>query len=1153
MTNDSGQQNRFQIKRRRWPLLLTAVAVCVIALWVVAGYFLDAGLYKPMVTKAIAKATGLPVTIGDLNIDVFPEARVRANRIDIGEGDFHASVDSVKATVRLKDLFSLRVTIPEVRIQGVSAVVPQTLTGLSEKYHALRFASSPDSNAKGTKVSIGLIHTEGAKIYRGVGPTPVALVDIEVRDPTSPAIAVKMTSQLPSLGPSPRLTTDLTLSRSEGVKGVAGIQGTIRLDGVRLDELAEGEGAPKATLAATVTVDGKSAEDIAFAIAGQVTPEPGEPAAVEAIAGPFTAKAWWQNDKLIVNDLDWRSPGLTWTGDFTRAPDGDIACNFPVATFNEASLGPLLALLPKTEVRLRASTGAKLEAKDLLIGMTREGQLRFVKGAASFSGIGVDHRGAEALSSVRGGLELKEGVIQITRVEADGMSFTGTAKPDLGARTVAVDLSGELELTRKRLSPFLELEAVSKLGGTVTLKHIAATFAPGQGVPPDLVIEGSLAKGSAEVESAQFRDSVSGMKMDFVTRPEAIFTNGIANSKMLGAISCEGSYRFKTGTWEGALTTDVPRVVSAFLKSDDQKRKIGPIVASYGDAPFKVTCVLPQGKATAVTISLARSVEPPLQAEVQFTRGKEGLTLGAITATTRLPLTAFAHLLPPTIVTAGSMPISFSRSPQEQAFRVQADLTDCTLEAGAYVSKKKGGVCNIEVRGEAAPGNWTAQTLLIDLLGQKVQGKMANADIVFDKVDLQLESLAGLLSRGAKAYGRVTGSFATALTKLDLNLNNVGLFLTPELGLDSITGSVGLAGGQWSARDLRVKSANSDCVLNGETEPAGWRGTLTGAKLDVNAIQALADQAKAFTGKKPETKEVEPSKTTAGNLVVEIDSVFYRRARIDKLRADVQLLPAVTHVRNLKAQPYAGWVTGALDLVKANGETPPYADIDLTLDGVDARIIDGLSTKEPRNFTGALSGKIRLQVPTGDGVEPINGVTGTVRITGQNGSLGKMGLATKALAVLRATELIRLRMPSLKDEGLLYDTLACSVGMDKGVMSIEKFELLNTSLSAEAEGRIDFPRLDTDVRIRVHPLEAVTGLVEGVPILGQAVNQVTKQGGLLLVAKGSPYEPSVRFEGTGTTEAVTEEVKEATKKSGTALKDTVKKTAEDAINRLLGR
>ena len=1103
-----------------------------------------------MAIKAIADATGLPVTIDELNIDIIPTPCVRARRIEIGEKDFRASVDSVRATVRLRDLLSGRVTIPEIVLTGVTVTTPEALTQLSAKYHMLKFTSSSGEAGKSGKVSIGEIQLHGARVLRGAGADPAAIVDLEVRNPISETIGITAHATLPTLGKSPQVRLGLTLSRTEGVKGITGIQGSFNLDGVQLAELVEGENAPKATLSAEASITGKTAEDIAFLVSGQVEPAPGEPAEVQAIAGPFTAKAWWKQDQFIVNDLSWRAPGLTWTGDFTRSPEGEVACNFPEILFNQASLAPLLGLIPKSDIHLSATSGAKLEGRDLLMGITKDGQYRFVKGTVSASGVRVEHKGVEALTHVSADIELKEGVVQVTRLAADGVTLSGTAKPDLGERSLALELAGQVELSRKRLSPFLELAAVPKLEGLVVLKRVAATIAPGKGIPRDLVIEGALTKGSVQVETAQYHDTISGIRVDFVTVPGSITTKAAGASKLLGTLSCDGAYQVKSASWDGTINADTAQVVAAFLKTADQKRVVGPLVAQYGDAPFRVTCELPQAKADALTIAVSRTADPPLQGEVRFANSQEGLKLGSITAKTVLPVNSFAHVLPPAMETSGSIPISFVRTVENQTFQAQADLTDCSMKAGRYISKKSGAKAAIDVRGQTLDGAWAANSLLITLLDQQLQAKMADGDIAFDKLDVRLEALAGLLSNGAKARGRITGSAHTAPAKFDLTLSEVGVSLTPELGLDSVSGAVAFAGSQWTVRDLRVHSANSECAVTGKADANGWHGAITGAKLDVNAIQALADEAKAVTGAKKEpSDEPAPSKGFSGDLTVDIDSVFYRRARFDKFHADMQVRPGITRLRNMKTQPYSGWVTGAIDFVSAKPGAKAMVDLDLTLDSIDARIIDAISTKEPRNYTGTLSGKVRLQMPTGEGVDPINGATGTIRIAGQNGSLGKMGIATKALGVLRAVELIRLRMPSLKDEGLLYDTLACSLSLDSGVMTIEKFELANTSLAANAEGVLDFPRLESDARIRVHPLEAVTGLVEDVPLIGKAVTGISKQGGLLLLVKGSPYEPTIRFEGTG----ATEEVREATKKGGAALKDTVKKTAGDAINRLLGR
>jgi uncharacterized protein YhdP len=136
-------------------------------------------------------------------------------------------------------------------------------------------------------------------------------------------------------------------------------------------------------------------------------------------------------------------------------------------------------------------------------------------------------------------------------------------------------------------------------------------------------------------------------------------------------------------------------------------------------------------------------------------------------------------------------------------------------------------------------------------------------------------------------------------------------------------------------------------------------------------------------------------------------------------------------------------------------------------------------------------------------------MTGRIEYTALNGSYGKAGMGTKVLTAFRATELVRLRMPRLRDEGLVFDESHARLNFQNGVMNIELFDALSTSHAILAEGKVDFARDESDVFVQVHLLESVTGVLGKVPVVGQLTEALRSQSGLRFRVAGPVANPQV--------------------------------------------
>jgi hypothetical protein len=367
-----------------------------------------------------------------------------------------------------------------------------------------------------------------------------------------------------------------------------------------------------------------------------------------------------------------------------------------------------------------------------------------------------------------------------------------------------------------------------------------------------------------------------------------------------------------------------------------------------------------------------------------------------------------------------------------------------------------------------------------------------------------------LLKDAASAKGRIEGYIATAPTELELTLHGVGVQISDALAIDAIDGGVAYRDGYPALRNVTMQGANSSCVINAGKQGNEWTGTLKGEKFDANAFIRLMDELQAFLATKEETEDslvvvAAPDDSFKGQFEVGVDQVYYERGRLDFVRAKAQFDDTGIHIRDLSCRPYTGQLTGKVDVLRS-GDDQQDIDVDVAFENIDAQIIDDMLLAEPRGLRGAMSGRFVLSAPMKPAREAVREASGELVWAASNGSFGQMGWATRLLTVLRTTEVFALRLPNLRDEGLIYDTCSGKLVMDTGVIRFEEAALKSPSYTMGASGTIDYALDATNIRVRVEPLESVDRIVSRVPILRDVVGAATSLVSVPIRITGSPND-----------------------------------------------
>lgn len=230
----------------------------------------------------------------------------------------------------------------------------------------------------------------------------------------------------------------------------------------------------------------------------------------------------------------------------------------------------------------------------------------------------------------------------------------------------------------------------------------------------------------------------------------------------------------------------------------------------------------------------------------------------------------------------------------------------------------------------------------------------------------------------------------------------------------------------------------------------------------------------------------------------------YGRGELSDVVATVTVSSEAIDIHNASAHSATGNISGTAQIGRGEDR---LLTADFHFDRIDGSLFDEMFFDEARGFHGLFSGDVELAAPIADPKAMIASTTGTVSWNAVDGSFGKLGFATKLLAALKTVDMINLRVPSFRDEGLTYDTFDGSLEFADGTMALADVVLDGHAYEIEATGQVDFKADESDIDVYIQVLESVSNVVEKVPVLGKATTRITTDlVGVNVHMDGSPYD-----------------------------------------------
>ena len=1125
-------------------MLIVALIAAYIASWLA-----NVDQYRPQIIESIESAIDRPASIGELTLSVLPVPCVTAHDIRIGNDSLYTTIEEVTLYTKLLPLLKKEAHVTSVRIHNAAIHLPEAPEDIRREINAIEYTSS----GKGKwSVTIDRVYAPTTSMYLGTSDQPALTGAVDVRDLLETDITVHVDTEVPIVGADARLDGDLHLTLQPGQAVSVGIQGNARLRDIDTTTLVRSSALPP-SLATIEAVDilRTNTNAFTFSVKGESAPTGERAQELRALAGTFTASAAFSDGAFTLRDLAWRAPGLEFDAEVATHNDGSFTSLVKHGAVSADGIKAFFVLNPVAAFTIQPDATAKLTVTNLTAERDTENAMRFVRGDIAFNGVNlVVEDGAKAYSGFSGEATIDDGTILIDRLSGEGITIQGTVIPNLDTGETVFDVSAKTELTRERLMGMVSSDAIQSAGGTITLQQIKGTVKPGEGVPADLYVEGTLTGGHLTLDTPQWPDTFRDITAHVEAQTGAIETRITAVSDTIGDIKCNGVYALDARQWKGTVTGDVSKIDLPSVEGATREVALG-ILDAYALSTFNITAVLPSPNQKAIVLHVMREgTDPALTSNIVFAPSDDGWTMGRLDIAATIPSQTITPMLSEGMRVTGPMDVQFSQSIEQERFNATIDLARATAYVGTYLTKQPGDVFQVAVGGAATEDLWETETIDIGVLGETIRGRLDGARFLVDALDLDVAALAPLLPEGGTAHGRITGNVATEPTAARLDLNNIGFALSPELAIDSVNGPLILRDGYVTCDGLTIRGANSDCVLNARRVRDEWRGDIKGSQLDLNALDILIDaynafQAEGTTGETGTATTTESAEPFVGQFAVDLDSLLYRRARVERVKGTLVATGTEYLVRDFSFRPYSGSVEGMISYTLATepgGEGRFIAD--MTLDGADLRLIDEVAFPEPRNLQGAMTGKVFLEMPIGEAGARYDGINGRVEFSGRNGSLGSLGMADKVLWALRTTELLHGRM-SFKDSGLSYDTINGSADIRNGVIQLNTIVLERPAYRMTTIGSINLPAWQTEALVHVQLIEK--GLTDLVKV--NEYQDIEKKGGIRILLTGPPDEPDVKMSFGGPVDKITDEVIAAMKTTGDLFGDLVGGAANELIDK----
>lgn len=699
---------------------------------------------------------------------------------------------------------------------------------------------------------------------------------------------------------------------------------------------------------------------------------------------------------------------------------------------------------------------------------------------------------------VTGAIAMSGGVLEITELTGAGSQLSGTATPD--AHWERWTFSGEFtsDLANPLWKPLIPAGALTLTQGTLVCTKLAGVFTAPD-LPEALELEATINNLAADVHATSYNDQIAAENIKLTASDTGIHAELTGRSSVFGPVSATGRMALATRDIEGEITLHPAR--AGILPPTYREGTTGAMLADLGALPLQVDYSHGGG-----LLRFTAEDPYPLSGTLRVTPPQTGGAPFSLTATAAVPMARLEPYLPG-LDASGTMQVHFSVSPEDGSVLARADATATDIQ-WSILRKRPGfdAVVALDGRWEAKGPAFTRGHLRAG--NESIDFDVAAAAIDTGDFSLDLASFGPLLPPGMSLAGGLRGRYGREPGELALLFEDATLALESAAPPLTANGPARWDAGDWTLDGLELALEKSRGALNAGRRDGTWSGELHAERFTIDELIQLYQSYDSLDI--PDGGATAPSRPT-GVLRVTADRLDWVEASVEDARWTVESTPRRITLGGASFVYGEGTGAGQVVYTPARAERPAAVEAELRLNKMDAGLLEGILLDEARGLKGLIDGAAALSFPLRpESPSVLHDMNGTIRFEAFDGTLGKAGLATKLLTALRTTDILRLKLPQLRDRGLTFEELAGHIEIESGVLRLERFAMADTTYILEANATFDFPEDTAEGEVDIQILEGVTGIARRIPILGEAANLVNKVFGVPIKIVGPASDPAFR-------------------------------------------
>lgn len=699
--------------------------------------------------------------------------------------------------------------------------------------------------------------------------------------------------------------------------------------------------------------------------------------------------------------------------------------------------------------------------------------------------------------AISGSISAAEGTLRLGDIEGAGSVLNAELTPD--AEPGRWSFAGELasDLASPIWKPLYPQDRITITRGEIETAALTGTIA---GSPPALAslrVEARARQVEARVHAPGYEDTVTVADATLSLSETRLSARGAGASGRFGPFEADGNAARASGVVEGRVTLQ-PAQAPAW--------RGGP-----ADALLPYLTPLPLDiRYTPENKRLTFESTEPFRLEGEAAAPPEGAARAPVSVAARAAIPA-SWLAPEVFEAAGGGDLEVTLTLDPQSGKLIARADGAASEFARSVFRKKAGYpAAVELEGTWGSGNPRFTHGRAELGAASAPFELREDGLASDNFSIDLAALDPLMPGDATISGTVQGHIAQNFGAMDLSLRDARATLGDDATRVVLNGALRRRTAGWDAPAMEWAAGESRGRAAIERSGADLHGEIRAERIDIDGLVAAYrawNPLRSADAPPPTAGDRSFGRSFTGAIQIQSSQLDWVDASLLDARALLAGGPEAIELRGVTFRHGGGTGTGALVYTRDTGA----ASVTLDLSEVDATLLEGLFLANDRGLQGRLSGSASLTFPfAATGREILHGLSGRIAFDARDGTLGKAGLASKLITALRTTDVLRLRVPQLRDRGLTFTELTGEINIAQGVFHLAPYAMADTTYILKADATFDFPGDRADGQVEVQVLEGVTGVARRIPLLGDAANMVNKVFSAPLRITGPATDPVFR-------------------------------------------